>query len=92
MRDIDSDRNIYYCKADGSRSDNVLSKLQGDGVDANSQSVDPMFVDPEKGDFRFKPGSPALEMGIIPFDVSMVGLRTDTSLRTQTKNQTDETP
>ncbi|MBC8874422.1 MAG: right-handed parallel beta-helix repeat-containing protein [Planctomycetes bacterium] len=75
MKDIESDRNIYYCKADRRRGDNVLKKLQGHGVDANSLSVDPMFVDPENGDFRFKPGSPALEMGIVPIDLTKVGLR-----------------
>lgn len=77
MKDIESDQNIYYCKADNSRGDNVLKKLQGDGVDANSRAVDPMFVDPENGDFRFKPESPALKMGIVPFNMSKVGLRSD---------------
>ena len=76
MKDMDSDHNIYYCKADNSCSDTVLKKLQDDGVDANSQAVDPMFVDPENGDFRFKPNSPALKMGIVPFDTSEAGLRT----------------
>ena len=77
MKDIDSDYNIYYCKADRDRSDSVLEKLQNDGVDANSLAVDPLFVDPENGDFRFMPGSPALKLGIAPFDMSMVGLRRD---------------
>jgi hypothetical protein len=36
-----------------------------------------MFVDPEHGDFRFKPGSPALELGIRPIDLSQVGLRSE---------------
>jgi len=76
MKDMDSDYNIYYCKADNSRGDSVLKKLQRDGVDANSQAVDPMFVDPENGDFTFKPGSPALKMGIVPVDLSKVGLLT----------------
>ncbi len=53
----------------------MLKKQQGDGVDANSRATDPMFVDPENGDFRFKPGSPALEMGIVPIDLSQIGLR-----------------
>lgn len=77
MKDVDSDNNIYYCKSDLSLSDNVLTKLQSDGTDAKSRVVNPMFVDPENGDFRFKPGSPAFKMGIKPFDVSKVGLRTD---------------
>ena len=77
MKDIDSDHNIYFCKADPSLGEKTLEKLQHDGVDANSRAVDPLFVDPENGDFRFKPDSPALKMGIVPFDMSKVGLRTD---------------
>ncbi|WP_044254940.1 right-handed parallel beta-helix repeat-containing protein [Rhodopirellula sp. SWK7] len=79
MKDIDSDNNFYYCKADPSLGESTLKKLQRDGVDTNSQSVDPMFVDPENGDFRFRPGSPALEMGILPIDVSEIGLRTESA-------------
>ena len=75
MKDIASDDNIYFCKADPKLGENTLEKLQGDGVDANSRSVDPMFVDPENGDFSFQSGSPALELGIVPFDVSKAGLR-----------------
>ncbi len=76
MGDMDSDHNIYFCKADNSIAEKVLAKLQGDGVDANSRTEDPLFIDPENGDFRFKPGSPALEMGIVEIDVSRIGLRT----------------
>ena len=75
MKDITSDHNIYYCKADHSLSDKILKKLQSEGVDANSLAVDPMFVDPENGDFTFKPESPALAMDIASFDVSQSGLR-----------------
>ena len=75
MEDIESDHNIYFCKADRSRSDNVLKRLQSDGVDANSLAVDPMFVDPANGDFRLKPDSPALKLGIVAIDLSQVGLR-----------------
>ena len=35
--------------------------------------ADPMFVDVERGDYGFKPGSPALELGIVPIDVSRAG-------------------
>jgi hypothetical protein len=34
---------------------------------------DPLFVDPEGGDYRFRPGSPALRLGIEPIDVSGAG-------------------
>ena len=76
MKDIDSDFNVFFCKADPSLGDTLLKKLQADGTDANSVEIDPMFVDPENGDFRFKPESPALKLGIAPFDMSQVGLRT----------------
>ena len=74
-KEADTDGNIYFCAADPSLGEKFLKKQQADGIDANSRAVDPLFVDPENGDFRFKPGSPALEMGIIPFDMSKVGLR-----------------
>ncbi|WP_145081396.1 right-handed parallel beta-helix repeat-containing protein [Aureliella helgolandensis] len=77
MKDIDSDNNIYFCKSDTSLGDKTLEKLQRDGVDGSSLTVDPMFVDPEHGDFRFKPGSPALKLGITPFDTTKVGLVSD---------------
>jgi len=75
MKDFDSDHNIYFCKADPRLGKETLTKLQGDGVDKNSQAMDPMFLDPEKGDFRLKPESPALKMGFKPIDISKVGLR-----------------
>ena len=77
MKDIDSDHNIYYCKAEPRLGEETLERLRRNGGDTYSLAVDPLFVDPENGDFRFKPGSPALEMGIVPIDLSKVGLRTD---------------
>ena len=44
-----------------------------DTVDPHSLAADPRFVNPANGDFRFKPDSPALKMGIGPFDISKVG-------------------
>jgi hypothetical protein len=34
-----------------------------------------MFVAPEQGDFRLRPGSPATEVGFEPWDLSTVGPR-----------------
>jgi hypothetical protein len=36
-------------------------------------NVDPLFVDAGNGDYRFNPGSPALELGIEPIDVRQAG-------------------
>ncbi len=45
------------------------------GRDEHSVYADPMFVDPERYDFRLKPGSPALKLGFRPIDMSDVGPR-----------------
>jgi len=45
------------------------------GLDKDSVIADPLFVDPEKGDFTLKPDSPALKLGFQPIDVSKVGPR-----------------
>jgi hypothetical protein len=74
-KDADTDFNIYYCAADLALGPAMLEKQQCDGVDLHSRAVDPLFVDPENGDFRFCPESPAFEMGIVPFDRSKAGLR-----------------
>ena len=73
--DSDTDFNIYYAAADIDAGKKMLKQQRLNGVDENSQSVDPMFVDPANGDFSFKPGSPAIKMGIKPIDVSKAGLK-----------------
>ena len=75
--EAETDYNIYFCKADNELGKAFLKKQQNDGVDAHSLAVDPLFVDPENGDFRLKPESPALKMGFVPIDVSKAGLRND---------------
>ena len=51
----------------------TLAQWQAKGQDQNSQVADPLFVDVSKNDYRLKPGSPALKMGIAPIDVSTAG-------------------
>ena len=77
MKDIESDHNIYYCKADPRLGEETLARLQRSGVDTHSLAVDPLFVDPDRGDFRLRSNSPALKLGIVPIDLSTVGLRSD---------------
>jgi hypothetical protein len=72
--DADTDYNIYFCASDPKLGKDMLKKQQKDGVDMNSMADDPLFVDPENGDFRFHPDSPALKLGIVPIDISKVGL------------------
>ena len=77
-RDADTDYSIYYCGVAPELGETMLKKQHRDGLDAYSLAVDPLFVDPEHGDFRFKPDSPALKMGIVPIDLSKIGLRATT--------------
>ncbi|MDB2685669.1 right-handed parallel beta-helix repeat-containing protein [Mariniblastus sp.] len=73
-KDAETDYNIYFCEADHELGKQMLTKQQQDGVDEHSLAIDPLFVDAANGDFRFQSNSPALELGIAPFDVSKVGL------------------
>ncbi len=82
-KDADTDYNIYFCAGDPELGQKMLGGQQRDGVDAHSQAVDPLFVDTENGDFRFRPDSPALKMGIVPIDVSEIGLRDSRRLEAQ---------
>ncbi len=75
IQDADTDYNIYYCNSNPKMGQDVITKNQTNGVDMHSVATDPLFIDPENGDFRFKEGSPALDLGIEEFDMSKVGLR-----------------
>jgi hypothetical protein len=75
VMDADADFNIYFCKPNPLKGQELIDINQKNGVDKNSKAIDPMFVDAENGDFRFKPDSPALKMGITPIDFSKIGLQ-----------------
>ena len=46
---------------------------QAAGEDRRSIVADPLFVAPEKGDYRLRPESPALKMGFKPIPVEEIG-------------------
>ncbi len=73
-KEADTDFNLYFCAGNPVVSRAVVKKGRREGIDANSMATDPLFVDPENGDFRFKPNSPALKLGIVPIDVTKIGL------------------
>jgi parallel beta-helix repeat protein len=72
------DRNLYWNtsgKAIVFSGDKSFDDWRATGQDKHSIVADPLFVDPEKGDFRLKPGSPAEKIGYHQWDVSEVGPR-----------------
>lgn len=73
----DTDNNIYFCAANPELGTQMLEQQQQAGVDSHSLAVDPLFVDPANGDFRLRPNSPALKLGIVPLDLSKVGLQNE---------------
>ena len=67
------DANLYYHPTDAHWMDEHLKRMRAVGQEKASTFGDPQFADPGKGDFRFKPGSPALPLGIEELDVSKMG-------------------
>lgn len=71
------DSNLYFHPNESSWMDEHLKRMQAVGLEGKSLFGDPLFIDPENGDFGFRPGSPALALGIESLDVSLMGQRTD---------------
>ena len=69
-------KNIYF-NMQAPENPTVLTKLQSYEHDANRAYLDPLFKDCKNGDFRLKPNSPALKMGIKSIDVREAGLTDD---------------
>lgn len=60
LNQCDADYNVYYCPVDPQWEKDNLARHQEMGIEQHSLIADPMFVDPEKKDFRLKPDSPVL--------------------------------
>ncbi len=71
------DRNLYW-NASGNPvvfAHKSFSAWQAAGQDTNSLIADPLFMNPEHGDFTLRPASPAAQIGFEPWDLSVVGPR-----------------
>jgi hypothetical protein len=68
-----SDYNLFY---DGEMEKGAQwAEWKRRGFDVNSAVGDPMFVDPEKDDYRLQPQSPAFDLGFVPIDPTKIGTR-----------------
>ncbi len=74
LRDAALDYNLYFCTQDPTWAAAHLKALRAVGLETHSRAADPQFVDPERGDFRFRPGSPAPGMGIAALAPAAAGL------------------
>jgi dienelactone hydrolase len=74
---FDFDWNLYYDpnqKLEEVRfAGATWEEWQKRGKDLHSVYADPLFVNPTKGDFQLKPGSPAFALGFKPIDLREVG-------------------
>jgi len=76
LRQTDADYNLYFSTADPQWGQRHLDQQRPFGTETHSLAADPLFVDLEHGDFRFRPESPAPKLGIPqPFDVRQAGVQ-----------------
>lgn len=73
LETMEMDFNLYYNSKDEGWMDTHLSRMRAAELEKSSLFGDPMFVDPEGGDFSFQPGSLAIALGIEPLDTSKMG-------------------
>jgi len=72
------EHNLYYSGGvEETSTPKFLQALQAQGVAHTDAYANPMFVNLKDGDFRLKPDSPALKMGIRQIDLKGVGLTKD---------------
>jgi hypothetical protein len=55
--------------------DYSLDEMQAMGMEHHSRIADPLFKDPENGDFTLAADSPAFALGFKPFDIRTAGVR-----------------
>ncbi len=75
LTDCKIDSNVYF-NAEGkpAENDDILIMFHEKGFDQHSIYSDPLFEDLDNGNFRLKPNSPALKLGIKQIDFENIGL------------------
>ena len=87
---VSIDGNVYHSKVEAGPAFSTthndapagildIAKWREAGYDGRSVVADPLFVDAAKHDYRLKPNSPALALGIRSIDTSKAGLYGDES-------------
>lgn len=59
----------------GTAKDYSMEEIQAMGMEHHSGVADPLFRDPENGDFTLAENSPAFALGFKPFDIRKAGVR-----------------
>ena len=67
------DSNLYFNPTNPHWMDEFFLKMRAVGNEKASRFGDPLFTDPEHGDFSFQAGSPALALEIEALDTSKMG-------------------
>jgi hypothetical protein len=72
---VEMRRNLYWRVGGGEvkMGPESWTDWRARGMDEGSAVADPLFVDLARRDFRLKPGSPAIQLGFEPIDLSAVG-------------------
>jgi Right handed beta helix region len=81
------DHNLYYQAPSAiKRFGPTQAQWQQREKEEGSLAANPMFVAPEKGDFRLKPKSPVLKLGFKPFNYRQAGVYGSTTWRKLAQN------
>jgi hypothetical protein len=69
------DCNLLWHPGEAAWAEAHFAAARAEGRERHSRFADPRLVNPDAGDCRFAPGSPAPELGIAPVDLRQVGRR-----------------